>query len=91
MAQKLVSLPQPVGQRGEHFQCDIWIAPHKGKEMVAREHGEPRVLGHPGVRRAAVPVEQSHFTEEIAAVEFSQSHLASIHGVNANSNLSPFN
>src|SRR5437899_5231681 len=42
VTQELVRMAQPIHQRGKHFQCDIGIAPHKRKKMLAREHGEPR-------------------------------------------------
>src|SRR5207237_7962305 len=73
------------------FQCDIGIAPHKRKKMLAREHGEPRVLGNQRIGRAVLTIEQRHFAEKIAAAQFSQSKLVSVESLNANPDFPPFN
>ena len=84
-------MAQPIDQRGEHFQCDIGIAPHKRKKMVAREHGQPRVLGNERVRRAVLTIKQRHIAEKIAAAQFSQSELVSVEGLKANPDFPLFN
>ena len=43
--QQFVGVPQPVGQRGEHFQRDVGAAVHEGKKMLARKHSESCILG----------------------------------------------
>ena len=59
--------------------------------MVAREHGQPRVLGNQRIGRAVLTIEQRHFAEKIAAAQFTQSELVSIKGLNANPDFPPFN
>ena len=84
-------MAQPIHQRGEHFQCDIGIAPHKRKKMVAREHGQPRVLGNQRVRRAVLTIKQRHIAEKIAPAQFSQSELVPVDGLKANPHFPLFN
>src|SRR5438034_840799 len=61
MPQKFIGVPQPVGERGKHFQRNIGTAAHKRKEVLAREHSQPRTLRHNRVGRAPLPTEQCHY------------------------------
>src|SRR5262249_16999472 len=90
MAQKLIRMPQPIGERSEHLQRDIWIASNERKEMIARQHSQTRVLRNPRIGRARLPVEQRHFPKEIAAVQFGERDLVSVLRSHADTDLPLF-
>src|SRR5262245_40699871 len=90
MAQKLIRMPQTVGECGKHLQRNIWIASNKRKEMLARQDSQARVLRHPRIGGARLPFEQGHFTKEIAAVQFGERDLVSVLRSHADTDLPLF-
>ena len=78
MTEQVVRAPQPVRQRGEHFQCDARIALEEREKILARQLRETRVFDDRGVGRAPPPVEHRHFAEEIARPELGQRHRMTV-------------